>query len=303
MATSLNFDIVIVGGSYAGLSAAMALGRSLRKVLIVDSGNPCNKQTPHSHNFITHDGSAPAEIARLAKEQVLAYPTVTFLESTVSNITGTDNNFTIKIDGLETLYSAKKVVFATGVKDIMPEIGGFSECWGISAIHCPYCHGYEYRNQPTGLLGNGDIAFGFVKMLANLTPEVTIFTQGAATFTDEQQPTLQKRNIKVVETDISRVVHQNGYIQQVVLADGESIPLAALYAKPRFVQHTFIPAQLGCEFTEHGYIKVDNMQRTNIPGVYACGDNTTPMRSVSAAVAAGTMAGAALNKEMVDEEF
>src|SRR5690606_408454 len=137
-----NFDVIIIGGSYAGLSSAMTLGRALRNVLMIDSGKPCNRQTPHSHNFITQDGEEPGTIAEKAKAQVLKYDTVKFLNDLAVSGKKTENGFVIATEtGKE--FATKKLVFATGVKDIMPGIKGFSECWGISVIHCPYCHGYE----------------------------------------------------------------------------------------------------------------------------------------------------------------
>ena len=137
-----HFDVIIIGGSYSGLAAGMALGRALKQVLIIDSHTPCNRQTPYSHNLITNDGKTPAEIASVAKQQVAAYPTVHFFNGLAVQGSGTNNAFKIKVASGET-FSGDKLIFATGIKDIMPNIDGFSECWGISVLHCPYCHGYE----------------------------------------------------------------------------------------------------------------------------------------------------------------
>src|SRR5688500_3542764 len=135
-----SFDVIIIGGSYAGLSAAMALGRSLRNVLVIDSGNACNKQTPHSHNFITNDGNTPAEIAKKAKEQVMQYDTVKFLTGLATIARKSESGFEIETQNGEVFRSAKLLI-STGISDIMPPIQGFAECWGISVLHCPYCHG------------------------------------------------------------------------------------------------------------------------------------------------------------------
>ena len=145
-----QYDIIIVGGSYSGLAAGMALGRALRRVLIIDGGAPCNQQTPHSHNFLTNDGKTPKEIAGLARQQVLQYDTVEWLDAFVIAANKTDTGFELQVQTGE-VFTAKKLVFATGIKDIHPEIPGFSACWGISVIHCPYCHGYEVRHQKTGI--------------------------------------------------------------------------------------------------------------------------------------------------------
>ncbi|MCS3871111.1 thioredoxin reductase [Chryseobacterium ginsenosidimutans] len=176
-----NFDVIIIGGSYSGLSAAMALGRSLRKVLLIDSGKPCNRQTRHSHNFITHDGKTPKEISDLAKEQVLKYETVKFHNGIVVKTSKNNEGFEIETESNEKFY-AKKLILASGIKDIMPNIPGFAECWGISVIHCPYCHGYEVKGKATGILSNGDIAFDFSKLVFNLTKETDLIYQRKINF-------------------------------------------------------------------------------------------------------------------------
>ena len=302
MAENNLYDVIIVGGSYAGLSAAMSLGRSLRKVLVIDSGKPCNRQTPHSHNFITHDGHTPQEIAAQAKAQVEKYSTVTFYSGLATKGVKTGNGFEIQAEAGDK-FEAKKLVFATGMKDIMPDIKGFAECWGISVVHCPYCHGYEIRDKNTGIIANGDAAYHYTQLVANLTKQVTVFTNGESTFTEEQAAGLAKHNIAIVEKAIDSIVHDNGQIKHVVFKDGSTHALDALYNRPDMVQHCDIPAQLGCEMTEHGFIMTDNMQKTTVPGVFTCGDNATQMRAVAAAVASGNLAGAMVNHELVHEAF
>jgi len=301
MEKTVQFDVIIIGGSYSGLSAAMALGRALRKTLIIDGGKPCNRQTPHSHNFITHDGKAPREIADTAREQVLRYDTVSLVNDTVINVVKTDHTFTVNTH--DNTYKAKKLVLATGVTDVVPAIEGFAECWGISVVHCPYCHGYEVRHQKTGIFANGPAAFEYARLISNWTKDLTLFTNGPATLGPEQRGQIAKHNIAIVETPVTRIEHQRGYIQHLILADGNHMPLKALYAGIPKGQSTSIPVDLGCELTEHGLLKVDMMQRTSVTGVYACGDNSAMARSVASAVATGNMAGAALNKEMIEETF
>lgn len=302
MTESKSFDVIIIGGSYAGLSTAMALGRSLRNVLIIDSGSPCNKQTPHSHNFITQDGETPAAIASKAKAQVLNYNTVKFMNDLAVSGTKDETGFVITTQTNQE-FKAKKLVFATGIKDSIPDIKGFAECWGISVIHCPYCHGYEFRNQKTGVLGNGERAFHIAALVNNLTNNVTVFTSGKADFTAEQIARLTRHNIEVIETKVREIEHENGKVKNVTLDDGKKISLNALYAVIPFTQHSSIPVSLGCELTEQGHIKVDNLQKTNIKGVYACGDNTAMMRSVANAVYSGNLTGAAVNRELTDDQF
>lgn len=297
-----DFDVVIIGGSYAGLSAAMALGRAIRKVLIIDAGKPCNRQTPHSHNFITQDGAKPAEISALAKAQVLTYPTVRFENDKVVDVTGANNNFTI-VTEQKGAFTAKKIIFATGVSDIMPAIPGFSESWGISVIHCPYCHGYEYRGQNTGVFMNGEGALEFVKLIDNWTQKLSLFTNGKAAFDKETFNKISNPDFRIVEKEIKELLHDNGQLRAVIFKDGSSEELDAMYAKLPFQQHTDIPARIACEINDAGYIKVDEFGKTSVAGIFAAGDNTLRLRSVSSAVATGTIAGVFSNHEMISDKY
>lgn len=297
-----NFDVIIIGGSYAGLSAAMALGRSLRHVLIIDSGSPCNRQTPHSHNFITHDGAIPSAIADKAREQVLRYDIVEFRNDLAVSSRKTERGFEVVTRGGDA-FTAKKLILATGIRDVLPDITGFEACWGISVIHCPYCHGYEFQGRRTGIMANGERAFHLASLVHNLTGSITILTRGKAEFNAEQISKLEKHNIPVIETEISAIEHEEGHIRSVVFKDGAPIAFDALYAAVPFVQHSDIPASLGCELNEQGYIRTDGFHRTTVPGIYACGDNCSMMRSVAYAVSGGNITGAMVNKELTEETF
>ncbi len=296
------FDVIIIGGSYAGLSAAMALGRSMRNVMIIDSGLPCNRQTPHSHNFITQDGEKPGVIAEKAKTQVLKYSTVKIHSGLAISGKKTENGFIVVTQTGEEV-KAKKLIFATGIKDKMPDIIGFSECWGISIIHCPYCHGYEFCNQKTGIMANGERAFHLASLVNNLTDSITILTSGKAEFKAEQLAKLKNHRIAIIETEISEIEHQNGHVKNVIFKDGSQTEFNAVYAAILFTQHSDIPISLGCELTEQGYIKVDPFQKTTVQDVFACGDNSSMMRSVANAVYTGNLAGAVVNGQLVEEKF
>ena len=297
-----KFDVIIIGGSYSGLSAAMALGRALRNVLIIDSGKSCNRFTPHSHNFLTQDGKPPQQISAEAKDQVLKYNTVQFYEGLAISAVKTENGFLVKTENDEQ-FSAKKLLITTGVKDIKPDIPGFAECWGKSIIHCPYCHGYEVRNQPTVILANGDAAFHYAWLISNWTKDLTLITNGKSSLTDDQNSQLQANNISIIETEVKEIQHENGQVQNVIFKDDSSRKVDAIYSGLPFEQHSDIPKQLGCEFSENGHIVVDSFQQTTVEGVYAAGDNSTPMRAVSVAVSKGTIAGAAINNELSLAEF
>jgi thioredoxin reductase len=302
MTTRRDFDVIIIGGSYSGLAAGMALGRALKKVLIIDSGKPCNSQTPYSHNFITQDGKTPNEIAVLAKRQVQNYDTIMLLDGLATDGTKNKKGFQIHTTSGET-FNAKKLIFATGVTDIMQDIHGYAQCWGISVLHCPYCHGYEVRGEKTGILGNGESGFELSALVSNWTKDLTLFTNGKSSLTTEQTLKLKRNDIKIIETKIKKLEHINGQLQKVIFNDATTASIKAMYARSAFDQHCTIPEKLGCELTQEGYIKVDAFQKTTVPGIFACGDNTLRMRAIANAVSTGTTAGIAVNKEIVFEEF
>lgn len=302
MVTKTTFEIIIIGASFSGLSAALALGRSLREVLIIDNEKPCNNTTPQSHNFITQDGKPPKYIRNLAKQQVSIYKTVNFYYGIATQVQKTKIGFSITTRTKNT-FTSKKIIFATGLKDILPNILGFKACWGKTIIHCPYCHGYEIKNQETGILANGDMAFHFAKLVTNWTKKLTIFTNGTSTLTPEQNQKITLHNIKVIETKIENLKHNNGLLEAVIFKNEPPFLLKAMYARPNIEQHCNIPVSLGCEVTEQNLIKVNTMQETTIKGVYACGDNSSPLRAISHAVATGTIAGSAANVALIEQQF
>lgn len=302
MENNRNYDVIIIGGSYSGLSAALALGRAIRNVLVIDSGKPCNHQTPHAHNFLTQDGNTPAGIAALGKAEVMTYPTIQFLDDMVTEVKGENNSFDVFTASGHQIR-AHKLLFSTGVKDLMPDLPGFASCWGITVIHCPYCHGYEFKDQVTGIMANGDTAFEMAMMIRNWTKQLAVFTNGKSELTELQAGQLASLNINVIEKPLQEIEHKNGYMNRIVFTDGSSHFLKALYARPPFVQHCEVPEEIGCELNGAGYIQVDDFQKTTVPGVYAAGDNTNRFRAVSAAVAAGGKAGALINHELIAEGY
>jgi thioredoxin reductase len=212
--------------------------------------------------------------------------------------TGTDGAFTLTT-ATGRVVRTGKLLFATGVRDRLPAKPGFAECWGISLIHCPYCHGYEYRQQPTGTLLNGDAALDHARLLRQWTSQLTVFTDGPATFSPEQWAQLTSAGVGVEETPVQALHHHAGQLTHVALTDGRQVSLAALYVRPGMEQHCLLPQTLGCAYTEAGHLQVDGMQKTSVPGIYAAGDATTPMRGVSMAVAGGAMAGVMANADLL----
>lgn len=298
---NIKYDAIIIGGSFAGLAAGLTLGRSLRKTLIIDSGKPCNRFSAHSQNFITHDGHAPALIASDARDQLLKYDTVKFYEGLAINAQKGENGFMVETQSGKK-FNSKKLILATGLKDIIPEIPGLADCWGKSVVHCPYCHGYEIRNLNTAILANGDAAFHYAPLVANLTQSITVLTNGESTLTSEQMVRLTKNNISVVEKEVVEIEQKDGQIKSVKFTDHTTIAFDAMYYGPQFEQHSTLPQQLGCALNEHGLLTVDELHRTTVEGVYACGDNSS-RRFLAIAVSSGNIAGAGLNFDLANQAF
>jgi thioredoxin reductase len=293
------FDVLIIGGSYAGLSAALALGRARRSVLVLDARRPRNRFTPHAHNLLLHDGDAPADLAARARQQVAAYPTVQLLEAqAIAAEKLPDGTFTVATEAHGT-FQASRLMLATGLRDELPPVPGFAECWGKSVIHCPFCHGYEVADQPTGIWNNGDEVGHQVKMLLNWSRELTVFTNGPATFGPEVRELLQAYAIELVESPVAELLHTNGQLIGVRLADGHTRPLPVLYARLPWQQASTLPEQLGCEITEQVLIRTDASYRTTVPGVYAAGDCCVAPPQLALAIAAGNLAGASLSRELI----
>lgn len=293
------YDSLVVGGSYAGMSAALALGRARRTVLLVDAAQPCNRFTPHSHNFLTHDGRPPADIAAIGRDELSRYPTVTVRQGTVADVMRSDDIFEARIDGGATIRS-RTVILATGIVDTIPDIPGFAECWGVSVLHCPYCHGYEIRDKPTGIVANGADALHLVRLLRQWSKDLVLFTNGPDGLDVEQYNAIAQAGVSVVTTPVAGLQQRSGQLDAIVLTDGSSVSRVAIYARLPFTFPGPFVQTLGCDLTPAGRIAIDPMQRTSAPGVYAAGDIANPLRTVAAAVAAGNMAGAVVNMDLIE---
>jgi len=292
-----SFEILIIGGSYAGLSAAMTLGRSRRKVLVVDSGHPCNAAATEAHNIILADGRQPAALAALARNGVLQYETVQWLQDTATEAGRTPDGFYI-ITAAGNRYEGSYLLFATGMKDGLPLLPGLQDCWGKSVLHCPYCHGYEVRDAALGILANGEMALEFSQLLYQWSRRLTVYTDGSPGCTPGLLKALEDYGIDVVNKKLVRAVHKEGMLEKLVFEDGSSAACTALFTRPVSEQHCMLPLSLGCETGAQQLLQVDSFQRTTIPGIYAAGDNSHPFRSIAIAMAAGTMAGAAMNRDL-----
>lgn len=302
MEETTAYDVIIIGGSYAGLSAAMTLARSLRTVLLIDSDTPCNRNSPHAHNLIGFDGEPPAQIAAKAREQVLKYHTVTFVTGRAKAVSGYDNEFEVSIDDGQS-FLTKKIVLATGVTDIIPEIPGFSACWGKTVIHCPYCHAYEIRGKKIGVFAHGQAGFEMARLMRQWTNDIALLCNGNEPFTFEELRILKNKDIPVFPDTVAEIRHRDGQLTEAVFGNGHAEQFDAIYARAGVRQSTMIPIDMGCELDDHGFIVVDHSQRTTIKGVFAAGDNTMAMRSLARSIAAGNTAGMCVNHELLNEDF
>lgn len=292
------FDVLIVGGSVAGLSAATYLGRMRRRILVVDSGKPCNRVSHASHGFLTRDGVDPAELLRIGREQVQAYPTVQLRSGLVTAIQAQADGFVVTLETGESI-ATRKVLLAMGLRDHLPELANVEQFWGRSAFHCPYCDGWEVRDQPIAVQGNGESALHRAKLLLNLTNDLVICTDGPATFREDDWIFLRTRQVRVIETPLTGITGQGEQMGTLHFADGSSLARHALFINLRTGQHSDLVTTLGCEINAMGFVQTDAQGRTNVAGVYAAGDMTSPLRAVVFAAAQGAAAAIWLNMELM----
>lgn len=295
------YDVIIIGGSFAGLSAAMTLGRSLRKVLVIDAGEPCNRYTPLARNLPGFDGVPPEEIISVFREQALEYHTITFARDTVIAVGGADEAFELSTkSGLN--FRSRKIVLATGLTDIWPDVEGFESLWGHRIFHCPYCHGFEFAHKHIGVWAHGDAGLEMVKLIGQWTSDISVLLDGHEPFDFDTQARLQGRCRDTFPLAISSVkASRKGVTVQFI--DESQQDFDALYVRIGVAQTADIAQMLGCRFDDHGIVEVDENQKSNIPGVFAVGDSASALRSLARAVAAGNTAAMVMNSEMITYDF
>ncbi|MGC4028483.1 MAG: NAD(P)/FAD-dependent oxidoreductase [Steroidobacteraceae bacterium] len=292
----MDYDAVIVGGSYAGLAAATQLARARRSVLVVDGGRRRNRFAEHSHGFLTQDGAAAGAIVAEGRRQLLAYETVRWLDGEVVDARPSDGAFRLVLDDM-TSIQARRIVLATGVVDVLPDLPGLADRWGRRVFHCPYCHGYELDRGRIGVLGVSSLSLHQALMLPDWGP-TTLFLHDACEPNREQRAQLEARGVKV---EAARVRYIDGDLD-LHLEDGRLARLDGLFVATRIQPASPLAQQLGCEVEESVLgrtIKTDAMKATAVPGVYACGDLARPGGSVAAAVGDGTLAGAAAHQSLI----
>lgn len=292
----MTHDVIVIGGSYAGMAAALQLLRAHRRVLIIDVGQRRNRFATHAHGFLAQDGVDPAQIAATAKAQLEAYPTLTWVQGTAVQVGGTRDDFAVATaDGAT--YQGRRILFATGVSDTLPQIEGLAERWGRHVFHCPYCHGYELNKGTIGVIGTGPMSVH----QARLIPEwgqVTFFLNNALVLDDDTRDDLIARGVTIEETPITRLDGQ----ADVVLNDGRIMSFAGLFTASTNAPASPLAAEMGCHIAETPFgtmIETDDGRLTSIPGAYACGDVARVPHSVSLAVGDGAWAGAQIHASLV----
>jgi thioredoxin reductase len=290
-------DVAIVGGGPAGLSAALVLGRARRRVVVIDAGMPRNAPAAHMQGFLSRDGMPPADLLRAARAEVRRYG-VEIVEDRVVEATP---GFALRLAGGRTV-EARHVLLATGAVDELPDVLGARERWGRDFLHCPYCHGWEVRDQPLGVLGTGPGSVEYAYLIRQWTDDVILFTHSLAV-TDGERATLAARGIAVVDGSVERLVVTDDRLRAVQLADGRSIPRAALFIRPELRAHRDGPAAaLGCELLAGGLLRTDADGRTSVPGVWAAGNAANPRAQVITAAGEGSAVAIAINSELVKDD-
>lgn len=287
-------EVIVIGGSYAGLAATLQLARGRRRVLLIDAGVRRNRFASESHGFLGRDGVDPAAIAAEGRAEVLKYETVSLVEATAEYVARTDKGFVVNA-GVER-YEAERLVLALGVIDELPNIPGVAERWGRSIFHCPYCHGYELDRGAIGVLATHPMSAHQAKMLPDWGP-TTYFTRGFDP-TPEERFAIEKRGTKIDATPVASIEDHAA----VRLADGRALSFAGLFLMPKTRVAGSLHTQLCLEMEEGpagAFIKTDMMKATSVPGVFACGDAALPMGSVTFAVADGARAGFGVHASLI----
>ncbi len=294
------YDVVIVGGGPAGLSAALMLGRCRRRVLLIDSGHPRNAASRALHGYLTRDGIPPCELLRLGREELAKYN----LECRAATVTAArpcDGTFEVDLGDGSTLR-ARKLLLATGVVDKLPAIPGMQECFGRSVFHCPYCDGWEVRDRPLAVYGKGRAGIGLSLALRNWSSDVLLCTDAPRRLTASDRHRLARHGVAVREERVERLVHDDdGRLREVVFATGSAAPRAALFFNTGQYQRSELAASLGCAFTRRGAVKTGNLGESCVAGVYVAGDASRDVQFVVVAAAEGAKVAYAINTALQQE--
>jgi thioredoxin reductase len=294
-----EYDVVVIGGGAAGLSAALVLTRARRSVAVVDAREPRNAPASHMHGFLSRDGFPPRELTAAGRAEVARYGG-DLIDGRVLRLLRRRRGFEVGLaDG--TALAARHVLVATGLTDVLPDIPGVRERWGRDLLHCPYCHGFEVRDQPLGVLGGSAEAVQHAQVVRQWSPDVVLFSH-ADTLTEEHREQLDARAIGVVDGRVAHLVVEDDRLTAVQLEDGRVIPRAAVFVRPRFVPHTALLVELGCASDGDGWVRTDAVGRTSSPGLWLAGNAGNPRAQVITAAGEGSATAIAINGELVDDD-
>lgn len=292
-----SYDVVIVGGGAAGLSAALVLGRARRRVAVIDAGQPRNAPAAHMQGFLSRDGMPPAELLAVGRAEVAAYG----VEVVKDRVTGIAAGFAVTLGDGRTL-TARRILIATGVSDELPDIDGVRERWGRDLLHCPYCHGWEVRDEPLGVLGTIAGSVQHALLVRQWSDDVVFFSH-TYDLTQDERRQLEARGVRIEDGTVSRLVVDDDHLRGVQLADGRIVPRSAVFVRPGNVpHHDGLLAALGCATDQSGFVAVDATGRTSNPGVWAAGNVVDPRAQVITSAGAGSAAAIAINADLVQDD-
>jgi len=300
-----RYDVVIVGGGAAGLSAATTLARALRSVLVIDSGTPRNAPAAGVHGYLSRDGMNPRDLLSIGRSEVLSYGG-TVIDGEAVSARRTPDGFEVVL-GDARRFSGRRLLVTTGLSDELPPIDGLREQWGKGVVHCPYCHGWEIRGLRIGVLGTGPLSVHQALLFRQWSPDVTLFLNDTVEPTDEEWDKLAARSITVVDGAVASVDAVDGVLTGLTLRQGSSFDVQALAVGTRMEARSALLESLGLSSQVHPsgagrFIETDAMGATDVPGVYAGGNVSNLMAQVITAAAEGVMAGARINADLIDEE-
>jgi thioredoxin reductase len=292
-----SYDVAVVGGGAAGLSAALVLGRARRSVALVDAGTPRNAPATHMHGFLSRDGMPPGDLLAAGRAEARRYG-VELVDDRVVELAG---GFTLRLAGGRSLR-ARRLLLATGAVDELPDIPGARERWGRDFLHCPYCHGWEVRDQPLGILGTGPGSVEHAHLLRQWSADVVFFTH-TGSVGENERAALAARGVEVVDAPVARFSVVRDRLQAVELEDGRVVPRAAVFVRPALrPRDERLLGSLGCELDEGGFVRVDPTGRTSLPGIWAAGNVCNPRAQVITAAGEGSAAAIALNADLVEQD-
>jgi thioredoxin reductase len=295
-----DFDVVVIGGGAAGLSGALVLSRARRSVLVVDGGAPRNAPAAHMHGFLSRDGMPPAQLLAIGRNEVTGYGG-TVLAGIVTDVAPSGTaGFRVALANGDR-FSTRRLLIATGLRDELPDIPGLRERWGRDVLHCPYCHGYEVRDQKLAVIGRSPDAVHYAQIIRQWSDDVTLVIPANA-LTDLSRSQLAARNINVVEGDVTQVRADNDSLSGLEVANRRFVPCTAAFVPPRLVPNNTLVMALGCTINEDGWVTTATNGHTGVPGVWVAGNLANPRAQVITAAGEGSAAAIAINADLVDED-